>query len=153
MLLSIGFPDEKQLIGAYHKSRRDERPQTGAQAPGGNATTKEAPTGRQSLRQSLNVLYANQLDVLSPLRGFFSRHVPYRGFTPPSVVFRTSGAYLADNNNIFSRLAKEFEAEKSSASNLNLYFLHITFTPCPLAGGFFHSKATFAPNAPLISDL
>ena len=84
MLLSIGFPDEKQLIGAYHKSRRDERPQTGAQAPGGSATTKEAPTGRQSL----NVLYANQLDVLSPLRGFFSRHVSYRGFTPPSVVFR-----------------------------------------------------------------
>ena len=98
MLLSIGFPDEKQLIGAYHKSRRDERPQTGAQAPGGNATTKEAPMGRQSL----NVLYANQLDVLSPLRGFFSRHVPYRGLAPPSVVYRTSGAYLADNNNFLS---------------------------------------------------
>ena len=95
MLLSIGFPDENQLIGAYHKSRRDERPQRGAQAPGGSTTTKEAPTGRQSL----NVLYANQLDVLSPLQGFFSRHVPYRGLAPPSVVYRTSGAYLADNNN------------------------------------------------------
>ena len=94
MFLSNGFPDEKQLMGAYHKSRRDERPQTGAQAPGGSTTTKEAPTGRQSL----NVLYANQLDVLSPLRGFFSRHVPYRGLAPPSVVYRTSGAYLADNN-------------------------------------------------------
>ena len=54
MLLSIGLPDEKQLMGAYSKvpnqrstKSRDERPQTGAQAPGSSATIKEAPTGRQ----------------------------------------------------------------------------------------------------------
>ena len=54
MLLSIGLPDEKQLMGAYSKvpnqrstKSRDERQQTGAQAPGSSATTKEAPRGRQ----------------------------------------------------------------------------------------------------------
>ena len=54
MLISIGLPDEKQLMGAYSKvpnqrstKSRDERPQTGAQAPGSSATTKEAPRGRQ----------------------------------------------------------------------------------------------------------
>ena len=94
MRLLLSFPDEKQFKGACPKSRRDDRPQTGAQAPGSSATTEEAPTGRQSL----NMLFTNLLDVLSPLRGFFSRHVPYRGLAPPSVVYRTSGAYLADNN-------------------------------------------------------
>ena len=33
--------------GLTLKSRRDERPQTGAQAPGSSSTTKEAPRGRQ----------------------------------------------------------------------------------------------------------
>ena len=46
--LHICVSDEKQLIGAYQKSRRDERSQTGAQAPGNDATRKEAPKGRQS---------------------------------------------------------------------------------------------------------
>ena len=46
--LHICVSDEKQLIGAYQKSRRDERSQTGAQAPGNDATRKEAPRGRQS---------------------------------------------------------------------------------------------------------
>ncbi len=53
MPLSIGFPDEKQHMGACHKSRRDERPQTGAQAPGSRATIKEAPTGRQRPKQAV----------------------------------------------------------------------------------------------------
>ena len=54
MRLLFGFPDEKQLMGAYSKvpnqrstKSRDERPQTGAQAPGSSATIKEAPKGRQ----------------------------------------------------------------------------------------------------------
>ena len=51
MRLLLGFPDEKQLMGAYSKARRDERPQTGAQAPGNSATTKEAPRGRQRTKQ------------------------------------------------------------------------------------------------------
>ena len=58
MRLLFGFPDEKQLMGAYSKvpnqrstKSRDERPQTGAQAPGNSATTKEAPRGRQRTKQ------------------------------------------------------------------------------------------------------
>ena len=51
MRLLFGFPDEKLFMGAYLKSRRDERPQTGAQAPGCSATTKEAPRGRQKQMQ------------------------------------------------------------------------------------------------------
>ena len=41
----------------------------------------------------LNVLFTNQLDVLSPLRGFRFVDVPVPGVTPPSVFFRTFGAF------------------------------------------------------------
>ena len=51
MLLSIGFPDEKQLIGAYHKSRRDERPQTGVLTPGNCTMVKKVLKGRQRHKQ------------------------------------------------------------------------------------------------------
>ena len=48
MRLLFGFPDDKQFKGACPKSRRDDRTQTGVLTPGSSATTKEAPTGRQS---------------------------------------------------------------------------------------------------------
>ena len=51
MRLLFGFPDEKLFMGAYLKSRRDERPQTGAQAPGCRKKKKEAPRGRQKQMQ------------------------------------------------------------------------------------------------------
>ena len=50
MLLSIGFLDERQLWGAYHKSRRYERTQTGVLTPGNVATTEKAPKGRQNIQ-------------------------------------------------------------------------------------------------------
>ena len=45
------LPDDNQFKGACQKSRRDERPQTGAQAPGNSATAKEVPKGRQRYKQ------------------------------------------------------------------------------------------------------
>ena len=45
MRLLLSFPDEKQLMGAYYKSRRDDRPQTGAQAPGKKHVGKRSPEG------------------------------------------------------------------------------------------------------------
>ena len=41
----------KQLMGAYHKSRRDERLQTGVITPGNCATTQKVPKGRQKPKQ------------------------------------------------------------------------------------------------------
>ena len=38
-------------MGAYIKSQRDGRPQTGAQAPGKGTTTEKAPRGRQEQMQ------------------------------------------------------------------------------------------------------
>ena len=47
MLLSSAYLTKSSSWGLTLKSRRDERPQTGAQAPGSSATIKEAPKGRQ----------------------------------------------------------------------------------------------------------
>ena len=104
MLLSIGLPDEKQLMGAYSKvpnqrstKSRDDRPQTGAQAPGSSATIKEAPTGRQRPKHVV-IKHVTCSVALSGL-SFVNALVP--GVTPPSVVFRAFGAYSADSNNTY----------------------------------------------------
>ena len=68
MLLSIGFPDEKQFKGACPKSRRDDK--------------KKPRRGDRVL----NMLFANQLDVLSPLRGFCFVDVPEPGVSTPVCV-------------------------------------------------------------------
>ena len=68
-------------IGGFLESRRDDRAQTGVQASGYDATTKEAPTERQRHRL-----------FLSPFQGFVLLMSQSRGLTPPSVVFRTFGA-------------------------------------------------------------
>ena len=41
----------------------------------------------------LNILFTKQLGVLSPLWGFRFVDVPVPGVTPPSVFFRTFGAF------------------------------------------------------------
>ncbi|MBR4516129.1 MAG: hypothetical protein IKO60_01915, partial [Bacteroidaceae bacterium] len=38
------------------------------------------------------------LDILSPLQGLVLLTHLFRGFSPPSVIFRTSGAYSLNNN-------------------------------------------------------
>ena len=59
------LPDDNQFKGACQKSRRDERPQTGAQAPGNSATAKEVPKGRQRHKQ----FDIKKLCILSPILG------------------------------------------------------------------------------------
>ena len=44
------------------------------------------------------MLLLNTLHVLSPFRGLVLLMRLSRGFSPPAVFFRTSGAYLADSN-------------------------------------------------------
>ena len=48
------------------------------------------------------MLLLNTLHVLSPFRGLVSLMRLSRGFSPPAVFFRTSGAYLADSNKFIS---------------------------------------------------
>ena len=91
------LPWRKAAHGAYLKSRRDERPQTGAQAPGSSATIKEAPKGRQRPKHVV-IKHVTCSVALSGL-SFVNALVP--GVTPPSVVFRAFGAYSADSNNTY----------------------------------------------------
>ena len=72
------LPDDNQFKGACQKSRRDERPQTGAQAPGNSATAKEVPKGRQRHKQ----FDINKLCVLSPILGLVLLMYLSRGFHP-----------------------------------------------------------------------
>ena len=44
----LAFLTNSSQMGLTLKSRRDERPQTGAQAPGSSATTKEVLKGRKN---------------------------------------------------------------------------------------------------------
>ena len=83
------LPDDNQFKGACQKSRRDERPQTGAQAPGNSATAKEVPKGRQRYKQFeiKQVMFSVALSGLS----FVNALVP--GVSPPSVVYRAFGAF------------------------------------------------------------
>ena len=92
--LSIGISDEKQLMRAWLKSRRDERSQTGVLTPGRIAKQKNPRRGNRD-RSRLNL---NMLDVLSPFLGFCFVDALVPGGSPPAVFFRALGAYLADNN-------------------------------------------------------
>ena len=74
----IRFPDDKQLMGAYSKVPKGRETTDGGITPGSSATTKEAPTGRQSF----NMLFTKQLDVLPPLWGFRFVDVPVPGVLP-----------------------------------------------------------------------
>ncbi len=95
-------------IGGFLKSRRDERPQTGAQASGYDATTKEAPTERQRHRL-----------FLSPFQGFVLLMSQSRGLTPPSVVCRTFGA-SPPNCNKYDELLAGLQIPLSDASGLQI---------------------------------
>ena len=84
--------------GAYSKVPKGRETTDGGITPGSSATTKEAPTGRQSF----NMLFTKQLDVLPPLWGFRFVDVPVPGVLPfgqaqadntPSVAFRAFGAF------------------------------------------------------------
>ena len=90
MRLLFGFPDEKQFKGACPKSRRDDRPQTGAQAPGSSAAEEEAPTGRQ---RQMQVEIKQVRYSVAPFGAFVLLMLLYRGLAPPSVFFRTFGAF------------------------------------------------------------
>ena len=82
-------------MGAYQKSRRDERPQTGVSTPSKCKTTEKVPKGRQKHKQAeiKRVTYSFDLSGLS----FADDAVP--GVTPPSVFSRTFGAFSLDSNN------------------------------------------------------
>ena len=79
----------KQLMGAYHKSRRDERLQTGVKPP---VIARRLSKSRRDDRDRCK-MKLNKLHVLSPFQGLVLLMRLCRGLTPPSVVFRTFGAY------------------------------------------------------------
>ena len=76
-------------MGAYSKVPKGRETTDGGETPGSSATTKEAPKGRQSF----NMLFTKQLDVLSPFQGLVLLMRLFRGLTPPSVVYRAFGAF------------------------------------------------------------
>ena len=79
MLLSFGFLDEKQFIGAWLKSRRDERPQTGVNPP---VVVRQQKKPRRGDRDRCK-LKLNKLDILSPLLGFCFVDAPLPGACAP----------------------------------------------------------------------
>ena len=84
--LSIGISDEKQLMRAWLKSRRDERSQTGVLTPGRIAKQKKPRQGDRD-RSGLNL---NMLDVLSPFLGFCFVDAPVPGGHPRLCSFAPS---------------------------------------------------------------
>ena len=80
-------------IGGFLESRRDDRPQTGAQASGYDATTKEAPTERQRHRL-----------FLSPFQGFVLLMSQSRGFHPRLWSFAPSVLHLGTAINTMNSL-------------------------------------------------
>ena len=83
MLLSSAYLTKSSSWGLTLKSRRDERPQTGAQAPGSSATIKEAPKGRQKPKHV--VIKHVTCSVALPGLSFVNALVP-GGFTPGCVL-------------------------------------------------------------------
>ena len=71
------------------KSRRDDRTQTGVQPPVIVRQRKKPRRGDREISKLILVL----LHVLSPFQGFVLLMPLPRGLTPPSVVFRTYGAF------------------------------------------------------------
>ncbi len=80
-------------IGGFLESRRDDRPQTGAQASGYDATTKEATTERQRHRL-----------FLSPFQGFVLLMSQSRGFHPLLWSFAPSVLHLGTAINTMNSL-------------------------------------------------
>ena len=80
-------------IGGFLESRRDDRAQTGAQASGYDATTKEATTERQSHRL-----------FLSPFQGFVLLMSQSRGFYPRLWSFAPSVLHLGTAINTMNSL-------------------------------------------------
>ena len=115
--LFIGISDEKQLMRAWLKSRRDERPQTGANPPVMLQRQEKPRRGDRDLSK----LLSNKLDILSPFRGFCFVDVPVLGGSPPSVFFRALGAFLADDNISY------FAIRKESSSALMLLEMTLTW--------------------------
>ena len=73
--------------------------------------------------RELSMFLLNTLHVLSPLRGLllFCNLIP--GVSPPSVVFRAFGAYLADSNNRINKLVNN-TLSMSLSPLLSLSLLH-----------------------------
>ena len=90
MRLLFGFPDEKQLMGAYSKVPKGRETTDGGASPGNSATTKEAPRGRQRTKQ---VVIKQVRYSVAPLGLTIVLYPCPGGLHPPSVVFRTSGAF------------------------------------------------------------
>ncbi|MBR4517142.1 MAG: hypothetical protein IKO60_07085, partial [Bacteroidaceae bacterium] len=68
----------------------------------------------------LSMLLLNTLHVLSPFRGLVLLMRLSRGFSPPAVFFRTSGAYLADSNS--EELGVWLEVRMSRKGNFCKHF-------------------------------
>ena len=75
---SLAFLANRSRRGLTLKSRRDERPQTGALAPGNVATTEKAPRGRQRPKHvvikhvTYSVALLGLIIVLRPYPGGFT---------------------------------------------------------------------------------
>ena len=96
------------------KGRRPERPQTGAQAPGKGASTKQKP--RRGDRIS-NLFNFNLHLSLSPRRGFFCCRTTTGGFTPVCGLSSLRDFSQAPMNCFSSRKPKD-----RSISRRSLYF-------------------------------
>ena len=105
-------------MGGTLKSRRDERPQTGAQAPGNVATTEKAPRGRQRPKHVVikHVIYFVAPSGLSfvnalvpgvlPFGQAQADNTPVCGLSRLDFVDLWFGAYLTDSNKIYMKIRK-----------------------------------------------
>ena len=95
IFFSIGISNEQQSNGAYSKVPEGRKTTDGGASPRQQCDNERSPEGT---KEFLICCPLTCWTFCRPFRASFSRHVPYRGLAPPSVVSRAFGACLADSN-------------------------------------------------------